>query len=143
MNPDSKRIAVLFLWGVLAACEPIWSTPEGHARDFMEALVMTPTEVQKMQELAHLPVTQDPEGLIGDVAGRVGVDFLRAQRTQGVSMKFVRAETRKLSDARRLVGVNVSYLQPGTPMTGEVRFRVLLEKNDQGDWRIARVSGEN
>jgi hypothetical protein len=81
--------------------------------------------------------------LIDDLSARVGLDFLRARRTQGVSLKFVQGEARPLDDTHRAVVIHVAYLQPGTPVTGEVRFLVRLEKDDQARWRITRVTGDN
>lgn len=143
MNQRLRRVAVSLLLGTLAACEAIWGTPEGRARDFIEALVVSPAEARKLRETANVSDTQNPEALIGDVAARVGLDYLRAQQAQGVSLKFVRGETRTLDEARRLVGVQVSYLQPGTLATGEVRFVALVEQDGPGRWRVVRVTGEN
>lgn len=128
---------------LLAACEPLWSTPESRARDFIEALVMAPAETQPLRDIASLPPEQNPETLIDDLSARVGLDFLRARQAQGVSLKFVAGETRRTDDTHRTVMVRVTYLQPGTPVTGEVRFQVRIDKDDQGRWRIARVTGDN
>ena len=102
-----------------------------------------PAETQPLRDIANLAPEQDPEALIDDLSARVGVDFLRARQAQGVSLKFVPGETRRADDARRTVTIRVTYLQPGTPMTGEVRFLVRIEKDDQGRWLIARVTGDN
>lgn len=139
----ARAAAGLWLVLLLAACEPFWSTPEARARDFIEALVTTPAETQPLRDIANLPPEQNPEALIDDLAARVGLDFLRARRTQGVSLKFVQGEARPVDDAHRTVVIHVSYLQPGTPVTGEVRFLVRLEKDDQARWRVARVTGDN
>ncbi|MBI5782722.1 MAG: hypothetical protein HZA69_03170 [Gammaproteobacteria bacterium] len=127
----------------VAACEPFWSTPESRARDFIEALVATPAATQPLRDIANLPPEQNPEAPIGDLSARVSLDFLRARQAQGVSLKFVQGETRRADDAHRAVKIYVTYLQPGTPVTGEVRFLVRIEKDDQGRWRIARVTGDN
>ncbi len=127
----------------LVACDPIWNTPEGRARDFIEALVTAPAETQPLRDIANLPSGQNPEALIDDLSARVGLDFLRARQAQGVSLKFVQGETRRTDDAHRTVMIHVSYLQPGTPVTGDVRFLVRIEKDDQGRWRIVRIAGAN
>ncbi len=128
---------------VLAGCGLIWNTPEGRARDFIEALVTAPAEAQALRDIANLPPEQNPEALIDDLSARVGLDFLRARHAQDVSLKFVTGETRRLDEARHTVMIHVSYLQPGTPTTDEVRFLVRIEKDAQGRWRIARVTGDN
>lgn len=138
-----RRIAALCLSGMLSACDLIGSTPEGQAQDFIETLITAPGEAQKLRDIAKLPAGHNPEDVVEGVAGRVGVDFLRAQRTQGISLKFVRGQTRKPSATQRQMGIHVSYLQPGTTLTGEVRFLVRAEKDEQGFWRITGVTGEN
>lgn len=142
-RPGTAWIAGLWLVLVLSACEPFRGTPESRARDFIEALVTAPAETQPLRDIANLPPEQDPEALIDDLSARVGLEFLRARHTQGVSLKFAQGEARPVDDARRAVVIHVSYLQPGTPVTGEVRFLVRLEKDDQARWRIARVTGDN
>lgn len=142
-RPGTAWAAGLWLVLSLAACEPFWSTPEARARDFIEALVTAPAETQPLRDIANLPPEQSPEALVDGLSARVGLDFLRARQTQGVSLKFVQGEVRPVDNAQRAVVVHVSYLQPGTPVTGEVRFLVRLEKDDQARWRIARVTGDN
>jgi hypothetical protein len=142
-RPATAWAAGLWLALALAACEPSWSTPESRARDFIEALVTAPAETQPLRDIANLSPEQSPEALIDDLSARVGLDFLRARHTQGVSLKFVQGETRPADDTHRAVVIHVTYLQPGTPVTGEVRFLVRLEKDDQARWRIARVTGDN
>lgn len=136
-------VAGIWLVSALAACEPTWSTPESIARDFIEALVVTPAGIQPLRAIANLPPEQNPAALIDDLSARIGVDFLRARQAQGVALKFVPGEIRRTDDARRAVMIHVSYLQPGTPVTGEVRFLVRIEKADQDRWRIVRVTGDN
>lgn len=128
---------------VLAGCGLIWNTPEGRARDFIETLVTAPAETERLRSIANLPPEQNPEALIDDLSARVGIDFLRARHAQDVSLKFVTGETRRLDEARHAIVIHVSYLQPGTPTTDEVRFLVRIEKDAQGRWRIARVTGDN
>lgn len=128
---------------ILAACEPFWSTPETRARDFIEALVTAPAETGELRDLANLPPEQNPEALIDGLSARVGLDFLRARHAQDVSLKFVTGETRRLDEAHHTVMIHVSYLQPGTPTTDEVRFLVRIEKDAQDRWRIAHVTGDN
>lgn len=137
------RTAGIWLVSLLAACEPFWNTPESRARDFVEALVTAPAETQPLRDIANIPPEQNPETSIDDLSARVGLDFLRARQAQGVSLKFVAGETRRVDDMHRTVMVRVTYLQPGTPTTGEVRFLVQIEKDEQGRWRIARVTGDN
>ncbi|GAB4514057.1 MAG: hypothetical protein Tsb0026_19170 [Sulfuricaulis sp.] len=142
-KPKTAWVAGLWLVLGLAACEPFWNSPEGHARDFIEALVTTPAQIQSLRDIANLPPEQNPETLIDDLSARVGLDFLRARQAQGVSLKFVQGETRRVDDMHRVVMIRVTYLQPGTPVAGEVRFLVRMEKGDQGRWRIARIAGDN
>lgn len=136
-------VAGIWLALIVAACEPFWSTPETRARDFIEALVTAPAETRPLRDIANLPPEQDPAALIDDLSARVGLDFLRARQAQGVSLKFVSGETRRAGDAQRTVVIHVTYLEPGTPVAGEVRFLVRSEKDDRGRWRIARVTGDN
>lgn len=136
-------VAGLGLALFLAACEPFWSMPETPARDFIEALVTAPAEARALRDIANLPPEQNPEALVDDLSARVGLDFLRARHAQGAALKFVAGETRQLDATRHTVMVHVSYLQPGTPTTDEVRFLVRIGKDAEGRWRIARVTGDN
>lgn len=140
---NTTWIVGILLASILAACEPFWNTPESRARDFIEALAASPTETQTLRDIANLAAEQDPEALIDGLSARVGLDFLRARQAQGVTLKFVQGETRRADDAQRVVMINVTYPQPGTPVTGEVRFLVWIEKDNQGRWRMARVTGDN
>lgn len=142
-RPRTAWVAGLWLVLGLAACEPFWSTPEGRARDFIEALVTAPAQTQVLRDIANLPPEQNPETPIDDLSARVGLDFLRARQAQGVSLKFAQGETRRVNDTHRAVMIHVTYLQPGTPVTGEVRFLVRIDKDTQGRWHITRVTGDN
>jgi hypothetical protein len=136
-------VAGIWLVSALAACDPFWSTPESRARDFIEALVETPAETQPLRDIANLSPEKNPEALINDISARIGLDYLRVLYNQKASLKFAQGESRRANDALRMVTINVTYLQPGTPVTGEVRFLVRIEKDDQGRWRIARITGDN
>lgn len=140
---NTAWVAGVWFIAALTACEPFWSSPESRARDFIEALVATPTEIQSLRDIANLSPEQDPAALIDDLSARVGLDFLRARHAQGVTLKFLQGEVRRADDAHRSIVVNVTYLQPGTPLTGEVRFLVVIEKDNQARWRVARVTGDN
>lgn len=144
MNHRLERVAgALCLLGMLAACEPFWDTPETRAREFVETLVTAPSDSSRLRDIANVPAGRSPEDLIEGLAARVGLDFLRAQLAQGVTLKFVPGETLKPAEGRRLIWVHVSYLQPGTTQTGTVRFVIRAEKDQQGAWRLAGLTGEN
>jgi len=141
--PEVRWIAGLWLVSILAACEPSWTVPETRARDFIEALVTSPTEMEQLRDVANLSSERHPEELLDDLSARVGLDYLRTLQAQGESLKFVQGESRRLGETRRTVKVHVTYLQPGTPTMGEVRFLVRIEANGQNHWRIAHVTGDN
>lgn len=144
MNHRLERVAeALCLLGMLAACEPFGNTPETRAREFVETLVTAPSDSSRLRDIANVPAGRNPEELIEGLAARVGLDFLRAQQAQGVTLKFVPGETRKPGESQRLIWVHVSYLQPGTTQTGEVRFVVRAEKDQQGVWHLIGLTGEN
>src|SRR3972149_3298732 len=109
---NTTWIAGIWLGSALTAGEPLWGTPGGRARDFIEALVTAPAETQPLRDIANLAPEQDPEALIDDLSARVGVDFLRARQAQGVSLKFVPGETRRPEDAARTMAHNVTPLEP-------------------------------
>jgi hypothetical protein len=132
----------LFLFG-LAGCEPFWSAPEGRALDFVEALVTAPADMQKLRNIANLAPDRNPEDLLDGLSARVALDFLRAKQGQGVALKFALGEAKQIDAVRRAVSIRVSYLQPGTPANSEVRMQVQIEKDNQGRWRITRVTGDN
>jgi hypothetical protein len=132
----------LFLFG-LAGCESFWNAPEGRALDFVEALVSTPADMQKLRDIANLAPARNPEDLLHGLSVRVALDFLRAKQTQGVELKYALGEARQINASRRVVSVRVSYLQPGTPAYSEVHLQVRIEKDDQGRWCITRVTGDN
>ncbi|MCR4300770.1 MAG: hypothetical protein NUV51_04095 [Sulfuricaulis sp.] len=128
---------------ILVACEPMWAAPEARAPDFIEALVTSPAEKEQLRDIANLASEHYPEEMLDDLSARIGLDYLRAMQARGVPLKFVQGESRRLGDARRTVKVHVTYLQPGTPTMGEVRFLVRIEKTGHGRWHIARVTGDN
>lgn len=135
-------LGTLALCGV-AGCEPFWIAPEVRAQDFIETLVAQPVDAQKLRNLARAAPDRNPEDLLDDLSARVAVDFLRAKQAQGVVLDFARNDARRINTARRMVTVRVTYPQPGAPANGEVRFHVQVEKDDHGQWRIARVTGDN
>ena len=142
------RIAAWYLGalvlGGLAGCEPLWIAPEGRAQVFIETLVTTkPVDVQKLHDLARAAPEQNPEELVDGLSARVAVDFLRAKQAQGVALDFTRSEVRQINTTRRMVTVRVTYQPSGAPVDSEVRFQVQFEKDNQGLWRIARVTGDN
>lgn len=132
----------LLLFG-LAGCESLWNTPEGRALDFIETLVTAPADMQKLRDIARLAPDRNPEDLLDGLSIRVALDFLRAKQAQGMTLKFAQTELKRVTDTRRVVTVQVSYLQPDSPLNNEVRLQVQVEKDDQGRWRITRVTGDN
>ncbi len=133
----------VFLLLCLAACEPFWSPPEGRAQDFIETLVMTPTDTQKLRDIANITPDRNPEDLLDGLASRIALDFLRAKLAQDVTLKFAQSDARKIDATRRSVAIRVTYLEPGAPTNSEVRFQVQSEKDAQDHWHIARVTGSN
>lgn len=142
-NPEFRWFAGFWLVSILAACEPIWAALEARAPDFIEALVTSPAEMEQWPDIANLASGHHPEELLDDLSARVGLDYLRAMQARNVPLKFVQGESRRLGEARRTVMVHVTYLQPGTPTIGEVRFLVRIEKTGQDRWHIARDTGDN
>jgi len=128
---------------LLAACNAVWNAPEGHARDFIETLVITPAATQKLQEFANIPPDRNPEDLLDGLSARVAVDFLRAKEAQGVSLDFSRGPVQRLDAARRVVDVRVAYAPAESGAHNQIRFQVHMEKDDQGRWRIARITGSD
>lgn len=135
-------LGALVLWG-LAGCEPFWIAPEGRAQDFIETLVTQPVDAQKLRDIAQVAPDRNPEDLLDGLSARVAVDFLRAKQAQGVVLDFARGDARQINTTRRMVTVRVSYRHPGAPANGEVRFQVQVEKDNHGQWHIARVTGDN
>jgi hypothetical protein len=136
-------VCIGWLLSGLVACNSFWGPPEGRAQDFIDTLVTAPTDAQKLRDIANLASGRDPEDLIDGLSTRVALDFLRAQRDQGAMLKFAQGEARRIDDRRRDVTIRVSYRQPGAKTNLAVRFQVRLEKDAQGQWRIARVTGGN
>lgn len=133
--------ALLILF--LAGCEPFWNAPEGRARDFIEALVMTAADTQKLRDIANITPDRNPEDLLDGLASRVALDYLRAKLAQGVTLKFAQSDARKIDAARRTVTIRVTFLELGTPTNGEVLFQVQSEKDAQDRWHITRITGSN
>ncbi|HEU5338412.1 MAG TPA: hypothetical protein VFU39_03910, partial [Sulfuricaulis sp.] len=86
---------------------------ETHARDFIEALVISPSEMEQLRDISNLSSERHPEELLDDLSARVGLDYLRTMQVQGESLKFVLGESRRLGETQRTVKVHVTYLQPG------------------------------
>ena len=132
-----------FLLLCLAACEPFWNAPEGRAQDFIETLVRTPADTQKLRDNAHITPDRNPDDLLDGLSSRVALDFLRAKQAQGVTLKFAQSDARMIDATHRTVTIRVTYLEPGTPTNGEVRFQVQSEKDAQDHWHVARVTGSD
>ncbi|HEY5682289.1 MAG TPA: hypothetical protein VIR61_01265 [Sulfuricaulis sp.] len=142
-NPEGGWIAGLWLVSILAACEPSWTVQETHARDFIEALVISPSEMEQLRDISNLSSERHPEELLDDLSARVGLDYLRTMQVQGESLKFVLGESRRLGETQRTVKVHVTYLQPGATSMGEVRFLVRIDVSGLNRWHIVRVTGDN
>lgn len=132
----------MFLLG-LAACHPTRHTPEGRAQDFIEALVTAPADAQNLRDIASISPERNPEDLVDDLSARVALDFLRARQAQGVALVFSQGEARRIDAGRRAVMILVTNPQAGTRTNDEARFQVLLEKDKEGQWHIAHVTGGN
>lgn len=127
----------------LAACEPFWSAPETRAREFIEALVTDPGDIPQLRDIANISPDRNPSDLLAGLSARVARDFLQAVQAQGITLNFAQSEVKRISTGQRAVTVRVTYLPTGAPASSEVRFQVYVEKNDHGNWRIARVTGDN
>ncbi len=138
----ARYAGVLLLLG-LAGCESFWNAPERRALDFVETLVTAPADTQQLRDIARLAPDRNPEELLDGLSIRVTLDFLRARQAQGVTLKFAQTGARRVTDTRRVITVQASYLQPDTPLNNDVRVQVQLDKDDQGRWCITRVTGDN
>jgi hypothetical protein len=127
----------------LTACHTSWHAPETRAQDFIEALVTAPADVQKLRDIANIAPDRNPEELVDDLSARVALDFLRARQAQGLALEFRQDNARQMDTSRRVVTILVTYPQPGTQTNDEVRFQILVEKDKEGQWRIAHVTGGN
>lgn len=148
MTRDRAKNALAGLGSLLAViltggCGVVWNAPEDHARDFIQTLVMSPAETPRLRELANIAADRNPEDLLDGLSARVAVDFLRAKEAQGMALDFVRGEVRQEGAARQVVGVRVRYAPDGSGASGELRFQIHMEMDDQRRWRIARVTGGN
>ena len=126
---------------LLAACNAVWNAPEGHASDFIQTLVTTPAATQELREFANIAPDRNPEDLLDGLSARVAVDFLRAKEAQGASLDFSRGQVQRLDAARRVVEVHVGYAPAEGGERNQIQFQVLMEKDDQGRWRIDRITG--
>lgn len=137
------QVGSLLVLVLLVACDAVWNAPEGHARDFIQTLVMTPAAIQQLRTLANITVDRNPEDLLDGLSARVAVDFLRAKEAQGVTLDFGHGEVQRTAATQQVVGVRVAYVPAESGANSEIRFQVDMEKDDQGRWRIARVTGGN
>ena len=127
----------------LAACHTSWRPPEARAQDFIEAMVTADADAQKLRDIANIAPDRNPEDLVDDLSARVALDFLRARQAQGLALEFRQGEARQMDANRRAVTILVTYPQPATQTNDEVRFQVLVEKDNEGHWRIVHVTGGN
>lgn len=102
-----------------------WSpSPANRARHFIES-----------QVAADTPAAEPA----GDLAGRVALDYARALARQGAGLHYrVEASTDAAGQANAVVAV---IPERAGAAALAVRFRVLLIKDDAGDWRVAAWSG--
>jgi len=58
-----------------------------------------------------------------------------------VSLDFSRGQVQRLNAARRVVDVRATYAPGDRGAHNQIQFQVHMEKDDQGRWRIARITG--
>jgi hypothetical protein len=120
-----------------AACGFRPSAPESRAAYVIEKLIEQSQATDDLRAVAVVPEGQDPDVLIGDVATRTALVYLRGRVRFGASLR-----TRAAGYSAKGDGLQVSVtVSEGLIMTGAeaARFRVELVRRDS-EWVVARVS---
>ncbi len=136
VNARPALLAVMVLVSA-AGCEFVPGSAEGRARLFVETLVREPQALERLHELVRPGAA--PEELVEGVGTRVAVNYLRARARQGLALDFVSTVAQKSAAGERLVIVVVSDSGVRQADEGKARFRVYLVRDDEHDWRVARL----
>jgi len=112
--------------------------PETVARQFFEALVQTPDDVEGLRAAARIGESDDPQALIDGLSTRVALEFMRARERQGATYN-VRVVEAKSPAARNYVTL-LSVTDRADRASPVRRFQVNLKKADNGDWYVANVA---
>ncbi len=121
----------------------LWDAPVSRARDFIETLVLEPNDDEKLRDIANAPAEQLPTELLSGLDTKVGIDYLRAGYLQGMELKFSYNEIRQGEPRKRIVNVMVTQAEvvgKQDHARRRVRFQVDMGKEQDGTWRIIRVS---
>ena len=139
-------LAVLFLVMAVVAGFLLWDAPVPRARDFIKTLVLEPGDAEKLRDIANTPAKQSPQELLSGLDTKLGIDYLRACRQQGMKLKFSYSEIQRKEPRKRIVTVMVTQAKTvgrQDHARRQVRFQVDMGKDQDGEWRITRVSADD
>lgn len=132
------------LWAALllplaGACGWFQGEPEGRARDFIETLVLDAANTARLNERAGLPAEADPQSVVHGLGVRVAMDYLRMRITMGAPFSVTPSRVERPDPRHRVVTVLARTGQAIERAGDEITFRVSLERDESGAWRIVRV----
>lgn len=119
----ARVMMVVLLGGLLLGC---WraSSPDDRARHFIESQVTADTPIAATG---------------GDLAGRVAFDYARALVRQGAALRY-RIEAGAAGDGPTSAVIAVTPRLADGTVAAPLRFRVVLAKDDAGDWQVTAWS---
>jgi hypothetical protein len=130
---------VALLLPLVGACGWFQGEPEGRARDFVETLVLDAANTARLNERAGLPAEADPQSVVHGLGVRVATDYLRMRITMGAPLSITPSRVERPDPRHQVVTVLARTGQAIERAGDEIAFRVSLERDEAGAWRIVRV----
>jgi hypothetical protein len=122
---------------LLAGCDAarVPTSPEARAREFLDAAIRDPQNIERLTQLAGDPAYATSTGL-DSAPVRVGLDYLRARLAQGASLELNAGRAQTLENGAQRIPVAV---QPSSEPRVSTDFELELEPVGEG-WRLRRVT---
>jgi hypothetical protein len=111
--------------------------PERSAGEFLELMMQTPVDVERLRNAAHITTADDPRTLLQGLSTGVTLSFLQARQAQGVSQDISVIARQQPAPQRYTVTLRVSDTALAEPASRD--FIVQLEQIADGDWRVVSI----
>jgi hypothetical protein len=137
-----RWLGVLVLTALIAAAVILFPRglrgPETVAIEFLEALLQTPDDPERLRAAAHLADGDDPQRLLGELTTRITLEFLHARERQGMQHRIGVSERHRPTPQSYAMVLKVTE-QDDNEQLHTRRFHVGLQQAENGDWRVSAV----
>lgn len=153
MQPHQRQVrAKRIRWGVTAVLLLVGTSaiflprglrgPEQSAGDFLETLIQTPNDTERLRRAAHINPSDDPQTLLHGLSTGVTLSFLQARQAQGAAQNISVVARQQPAAQRYQVTLRVS--DASIADAASLRdFVVQLEQVTDGDWRVISMRAAN